>query len=88
MLTIWTVPLQLFRALYTLVRALPVFEFHRKQKRRTGRSELKIGCRLSTKEADLDAMAGNSGNLEAEMDNDKNEIGLGRRYWLMLHNVC
>lgn len=70
--------MQLFRALYTLVRTLPIFELHRRLKRRTGRSEIKIGCRLSTGEASGSTSASTANSdAEQESDLDKSEIGLG-----------
>ncbi|KAK9900208.1 hypothetical protein P389DRAFT_9292 [Cystobasidium minutum MCA 4210] len=69
----------LFRALYTLVRTLPIFELHRKLKRRTGRSEIKIGCRLSTGESSTSTVSdttSNSDDVELENELDRSEIGL------------
>lgn len=63
---------QLFRALYTLVKALPAFELHRKLKRRKGHPELKIGCRISAPEWD-DSQSSDAGPSEETA----HEIGLG-----------
>lgn len=79
-LTALTTCIQLFRALYTLVRTLPIFELHRKLKRRTGRSEINIGCRLSTEDTSPQTASDTASNSDAEQESnlEKSEVGLGQ----------